>query len=314
MDLPCRSRHWQAETEQAWAALHPWTEAWPPSQSFTACIGTVMQTPAVARSTHEDDYVRFLILTALGRMIWDYKEATSHQGARYLLTYDVLMKGQEQLLGIMDTFVSPTYSYPFFVGQHHHDETTIQMLKLAAASRGLAKAALVCDMMGMLWQDGVAAGPARQQILEWTKENPKDARTLMFTCAQLLDLTRRYPSNHPQEPYDAFHGGVGIWILSTIETADYLVQATSSDFSSPLPVCNLDWHGAPDAPEAMVVRDWIEYGVPCVVRMHGITDVYTTNGARQALDQTADVLANMSAWGIKDTLYNAIKRIIQSQP
>lgn len=288
MNLPCLTKHWKAGTAQAWTTLHPWAEEWPQTDSFEACISLVIKSPSIAHFKYEDDYNRFIILTALNRMIWDNKEATTHQGAVYLMSYNALLQVKAELLQIIDDFMSTTYGYPYFATKLPN-EVSVHQLILANISHGLAEGPIACDFMFiMLWQDNDHAVPARHRISQWVKEHSRDARSLLFSCCQMLTLTRLYPCNHPQEAWNAFHGGVAASVLSKLLSSDYSVDLHSGILPEMLPVCNLDWHGDPNGPEALAVRDWVNHGTPSIVRMHGVPEVFSPDlGPKHILQQTA---------------------------
>jgi hypothetical protein len=124
-------------------------------------------------------------------------------------------------------------------------------------------------------------------------------------------ITGLYPCNHPQEAYNSFHAGVICFVLSTLLAADYQAISISESLADTLPVCNLDWQGSPDGPEALAIRDWIENGTPSLVRMRGVPNVFSDRGPRQILQQTADVLSNVSVWGIKHILLNAVRGLLR---
>ncbi|OQU95621.1 Fungal specific transcription factor domain-containing protein [Cladophialophora immunda] len=311
LDLPCLTQHWKAASKQAWAAIHPWREQCPRTDSFQSCISRVVEHPASAHSAYDDNYVRFIILTVLTRMVWDNKEATTHQAAMHLSTYDALLKGRAELLQILDDFASPTTGYYPSATTEPSNEFTVQHWLQVGIAHGLAEGVVICDLFGiMLWQDESRAIPARNRILRWCRENPRNPRALLYTCAQGLTITRLYPCNHPQEAYNIFHCGLICFVVSTLLLADYQTMSNRETPGGTLPVCKLDWQGAPDGPEVLAIRDWIENGTPSRVRMHGVPEVFSVPGPRQILQQTADVLSNVSVWGIKHILLNAVRGLL----
>lgn len=311
LDLPCLSKHWKAASAQAWAAIHPWTEQCPRTDSFQSCFSRVVEHPASAHSEYDDDYVRSIILTVLTRMVWDNKEATTHQAARHLSTYGALLEGRAELLEILDDFASPTTGYYPCVTTKPSNEFTVQHRLQVGIAHGLAEGVVFCDLFViMLWDNESRAVHARNRILRWIKENPRNPRALFYTCAQGLMITGLYPCKHPQEALNSFHCGVICFVLSTLLGADYQATSTSEGPAGPLAVCNIDWQGTPEGPEALSMRDWIENGTPSLVRMRGVPDVFSDRGPRQILQQTADVLSKASVWGIRHILLNAVRGLL----
>lgn len=312
MDLPCRSQHWTAGSAQAWTALHPWTKEFPRTDSFSTCISRVVESPASASCEYDDDYVGFIIGNVLNRLIWDNKEASTHQVAALLSTYNALHDGKDELLNILDNFISPMYGYPCYATKPH-TELAVQLRSLGNITHGLADGAVVCDLFGiMLWHDEASAAPARRRIHQYIKDNPKQCRSLLFSTAQQITIGRLYPCNHPQEAWNVFHAGIGVFVMSTLLAEEDSVPSMSCSSNANVPTCNLDWQGAPDGREAAAIRDWILNGTPSLVRMHGVPDVFSALGARQVLLQTAELLDNMSVWGIKKILLNAIRGLLHA--
>lgn len=310
MDLPCRSQQWTAGSAQAWTALHPWTKECPRTDSFSTCISRIIESPESARSKYDDDYVGFIIGNVLNRLVWENKEASTHQVAALLSTHQALLHGKDELLQIVDNFFSPTYGYPCYATKPR-TELEVQLRSLVNITHGVADGAVVCDLFGiMLWHDEASAGPARRRIHQYIKDNPKHCRSVLFSTAQQVSIGRLYPCNHPQEAWNVFHAGIGVFVMSTLLAQEDCASSTSCSSNANLPVCNLDWQGAPDGAEAAAIRDWILSATPSLVRMHGVPDVFSPLGARQVLLQTTEVLDNISVWGIKRILVKAVRGLL----
>jgi hypothetical protein len=248
-------------------------------------------------------------------MIWNNKEATTHQGALYLSSHAGLIVERKELLEIMDHFVPPLQErlrQAACLDLNHG--AAVQQLMVIRVSHMLASDDIV-DYLGPIWEGNSnnRAHAARERIVSWANRQPEDFRMFTFSCAQMLAITRQYLYNHPQEAHMAFHGGMAAWVMSSL----YLWIGLSFDWhdettTTPLPVCNLDWLGPVDAPEALVVQDWIRSGSPCIVRMHGVPNFFSPLGPKQVLQQTAEVLGKMSVWGIAKTLLNATLRVLNA--
>ena len=69
MNLPCSTAHWQAETAQAWVALHPWAES-PPTKSLRSQLETFSLPNSQPKET-PDAYHGHIAAIMLTRSMWD---------------------------------------------------------------------------------------------------------------------------------------------------------------------------------------------------------------------------------------------------
>lgn len=311
MDLPCAERHWKAETEQAWAALHPWTDSLPRSATFESCLADVLRDPQSNVARLEDNYHKHLMVITLTRLLWSNKEATTQPGAKYLSSYNALIQTRKDLLRIVQLFSGSPRAIPT-PAKPRCLESLVMRLHLVSAAYYMASDDIT-DYMHLIWRRSPQSSYAQQHISRWINGSPREFRYLTFAAAQLLTLSRMYPYNHPKDPYDAFHAGMALWVMSKLFSDEWMRNiANSTTHHELLPTCNLDWLGTQDAQEALILQHWLATGDPCVVRMHGVPDVFSRDGPKQILQQTAEILGNMSVWGIGQTLLNATLRVLHA--
>lgn len=159
---------------------------------------------------------------------------------------------------------------------------------------------------------------AAHTLRAWADADPVQPRRMARVGAQLLAISRLYPYNMPREPYDAFRAGLLLWTMVP------LVRASTTMVFHPIPiqqpllrplrVCQLDWLGDEDAPEAQVVRDWIEHGSAggdVVLQIQEVPNICTEQGTRQILQHTSNMLRKLHVWGASETYRDIILRALQ---
>lgn len=312
MDLPCSRSRWEAQTSQAWAALHPWADSAPKTDALDYSLSSFLQNAPGAMDTYTDEYQRFLILTTLTRMIWSNKEATTQPGARHLTPYAALLQGRQDLLQVIDHFsFAPsamcTKTTPEqFAGR-------IQQLSLVQLSH-IMTADDLWDHLHLIWRRHAHRTLAQDHVSRWMQQNPKAARQFTLANARLLNIIRLYPDNHPQEAYNVFHAGMAVWVMSSLNLLNGAIQSSTCQSSfKDRSLVHLDWMGPADSNEDATLKQWTENGGDSYgVRMHGVPDVFAPEGPPQILRQTAEVLDRMSVWGVAHTLRNATLRVLHA--
>ena len=312
MNLPCSLSHWEAETPEAWAALHPWAAAAPQTDSFDTSLSSFLQDSPKAIHANSDDYQKFLILTTLTRMIWSNKEAITQPGARYLTPYTALLQGRQDLLDVIESFsfapsiVRATTAPESFAAR-------VQQLCLVQLSH-IMTADDLWDYLHLIWRRHAQRKLAQDYVSRWMEQNPKAGRLFTLANARLLSIIRLYPDNNPQEAYNVFHAGMAVWVMSSLNATNGAIQPSIRPTPYAMTaVAALDLMGPKDSTEGVALQRWIDYGDESfMVRMHGVPDVFSPEGAQQILRQTAEVLDRMSVWGVARTLRNATLRVLHA--
>ncbi|KAJ9643794.1 hypothetical protein H2204_001939 [Knufia peltigerae] len=317
MDMPASFQHWEAESPEAWAALHPWSRSAPPSIKYSVALEGLLKDGQDSENGIFDDYQKHILLATAVRLMWDTMELEFSAGGGILTDPEGLTARRKALHAAIRTFALPLEPRPGVSRETGFDAVVQQSC--------LAHLALIMDADDLInythlvWRGQPTSGPARKVILEWAAWNGKKVRQVARTTAFVWNATRRYPFNHHLESYHSFHSGFLVW--SCIP----LLQALEADQASePGPnaqyrqhqdqpeVCQLDWLGSDDSPEGQRVAQWVETGEPCILRMHGIPDLLSGQGSRQILQQTADNLERMPVWGISQVFRNAVLRALHA--
>lgn len=366
MRLPCSTEHWEAETAQAWAALHPWTGL-PPSLSLRETLDELItkelhsdeqcaETSETAKGSSNmprrtvlqtvlDEYHRMLVATTLIRSVWDLRESLNAP----MMTFagpnaeTALPRNMDAVLSILNKLTTNALVPAAASMRPGHNERRVKLLT-QREFKGFVLRARVSLIAQIIAVDGVTdhlslAGTDRrnvseateQRLLAWGRADPSQARKLVYVGARLLAISRLYPYHYPREPFDALQGGMLVWtmlrLLKRISAeSDITLPVTGSFMDAPTPlsmagphargpqrVCQLDWLGADDAPEPQAVWDWIHQGGDqFVLRMHGISDMSTTDGERQVLCETASVLRGLQVWGVSRTYLDIVTRALQN--
>ena len=161
---------------------------------------------------------------------------------------------------------------------------------------------------------------AERNLRSWAVMHSSEPRRMAHVGAQLLAISRLYPCHLPREPYDTCRAGLLLWTMVPfirVAEAPPLSQQESIIDKRIWPpqqqhnsewhergqrVCQLDWLGSDEAKEAQTIRDWIDYGGDdFVLRIYGIPDICTSQGRRQILEHTSDLLRKQHVWGASDT-------------
>ncbi|KAK9334823.1 hypothetical protein V1521DRAFT_450360 [Lipomyces starkeyi] len=310
MKLPCSTEHWEADSPQAWAALHPWSNSMPPNLAFRRTVDQLFDNSESGLTDVVDDYHRMILLTTLVRICWETKESRFKPGAAFLPSYSLHAQDTALLLSIVDRFGGPLKLRKNTLTDRCF-ESLVQRLYIVKTSY-LVAADDIADYMHFIWAEKPQAQAAHDYLLRWALKNPERVRMVAYASAQVLSIARQFPCNHPRESTFAFHGGFSLWTMAGLllllkPDARHTVERSKND------VCHLDWLGADDAPEAQTVRDWIQRGGSHVLRIQGVPDIASRRGMRQVLQQTAEILKGMPVWGITQNFLNAILRVLHAE-
>ncbi|KAH8891122.1 hypothetical protein GQ53DRAFT_649314 [Thozetella sp. PMI_491] len=316
MDLPCSVEHWEAETPQAWAALHPWTDKIPHPLAFRPIMASLFDNADSTIERLKDVYHRGLLLAMLARTFWDAREASYEPGDAAFHTTTSTTQRMSEILTIMDKFSRPLTLATVYPPRE--PESLAQRMYLVRTTR-TPNADDPVDYMHLVWTRGPRAQEAKDHLERWAQQYPDKVRLSAYLGAQLLSIARQYPYNHPREPYHVFHGGFILWTMASLLILPSMTgsmagaPSTSLRSDSEPKVCCLDWLGGNDTAEAQAIRDWIEHGGNYAVKLHGISDVLSEKGLRQILEQTAETLGRMPVWGIAQNFLNAVLRVLHDE-
>ena len=110
LNLPSSIEHWNAESAQAWASLHPWTRAVPVSPRLRPTIRLMFDGTTNPLQKIADDEHIFLVVITLVRMLWTLKEIRSSP-INDLTTPAGFNDGRETLLRALDRMTIPVVAF-----------------------------------------------------------------------------------------------------------------------------------------------------------------------------------------------------------
>jgi hypothetical protein len=303
--MPSSQAHWEAESPQAWASLHPWTEV-PRPVAFRDAMRTFFDKSNVDPvSSMTDERHRHIIILTLMRMLWTLKEIKGSPICELVDVDDHQGRDQRNLLGVLDQFRRP--------GPNNNGprETTLMEVARRYQLIHLAHFFAAGDLMDWLYplvRGGAEAERAKPPMVKWAKANPSRIRELAYQSAQVLAVIRKYPCNLPLEAFNAFHAGVVLWCMASLLPQDVRPQAGRM-------VIRLDQFAEREGDEASNQSDidsWIREGGPQIVGVFGVPVLASIPGRWQVLEQTADVLRGMRVWGIAQNFLNVITDLISA--
>jgi hypothetical protein len=324
LDLPCSVAHWEAETSQSWVSLHPWGYA-PVLMPFRTTIRTLFDnTPNPISKIAEESHRRLIILTLL-RMIWTVKEIRRSPIGDIVDNHHWVEDRRVLLQGI-NMFGEFPFSTAAATSQTSDQVVLIarrmQMVHLA----NLYAARELMDLIYRLVRPSSDSKVAEQGLMSWAKRDPKLVRETVFHAAQTLTIIRHFPSNLALEAFNTFHAGVVLWFASTLlpesqrqsrtQNEPLLTSDPTSNSSdnAALPI-RLDYLPEQDGDTTTSgIQNWIQTGGTSKISIFGIPDLCSPVGQAKVLDLTADMLKNMSLWGVAQSLRKAILELRQRRP
>ncbi|KIV82831.1 hypothetical protein PV11_04904 [Exophiala sideris] len=312
MDLPCSTEHWESDTPQAWAAMHPWSRSIPPNVKYNEALESILQKQRRSEVAIFDDYQKHILLATTMRLLWETMELEFSAGGS--LINDHLGERRKLLHAAILQFSTPLTTSSMVQGEADF-EAKVQLSRLAQYAFVIDADDLI-NYTHLVWRGSPTSGPARKVLLEWGAKNPRKVRQVARAAAFVLNTTRQFPYNHHLEAHHAFHAGFLVWsmipLLRSLQDPMLANSLPDQQLPSPHGVCQLDCLASDDAVEGERVAQWVERGGSCVLRMHAVPDVLSEEGSQQILQQTADILKRMPVWGIAQVFRNAVLRALQA--
>lgn len=309
MSLPASTKHWEADSGQAWAALSPWSASSPTTFCFREGFDDFL---AAASPPPQDDFQRMIFIHALCSHARELKEMKFKPGSKYLSDPSTLSENAASVQAALDRFNDSAILESGHISDATRDmrvqQTSIVLLSPPVSA---AFAADIASLMHIMWARRPKAQTAYEFLRRWAIESSDELRTVVHACVQVLSFLRRYPCNHPRESTVAFHAGFALWSMVELLLPSQFAAAKSPE-AGHREVVNLDWNGAPDAPQAIAVQCWRKNGGNQILRMHGVPNLICHEGSQQVLVQTAEILDCMAVWGITHKFRNAVLRVLHS--
>jgi hypothetical protein len=307
MDLPSSTADWDANSPQAWAALHPWTESTPKPRRFRATIRTFFDgTPNPLPAIKEDQH-RLLIILTLVRMLWTLKEIKGSPICDLVNKPNHTDEDRRNLVAALGmSQESPAaLSAPYAGKALAPVVRRAQMVHMAH----LYAAGDLMDWLYPLLRSGSDAEKAKARMVRWANFSPTRVREVAYHCAQTLSIICRYPYNLPLEAFNAFHSGVTLWCMAVALPHDTRRGHQGQVIRLDLLPEQSGHSGLDNRPE---VSSWIQNGGPQVVSLFGVPSLGSRQGRQQVLEQTAEVLKGMQVWGIAQNFLNVVVELTRA--
>ncbi|KIW12692.1 hypothetical protein PV08_09970 [Exophiala spinifera] len=295
LSLPSSTEHWSAESAQAWSSLHPWSTTCPPTSRLRPMIRLLFDGTTNPVEKIEDEEHCFVILLTLLRMLWTLKEIRSSP-INDLVTPPIYDDGRLSLIHAIDKF-----AVAIVAASKNHTRSEINRLVHRMQLVHISHIYGAGDLMNWLYpylRHGPEAENARTRMKQWANENAQRIRDVVFHCAQILALVRRYPSNMSLEPFLTFHAGVVLSCMALL-----LPTAVPLPQSPPILVDLLD---SENREVTNRQSTWISQGGNERISLHGVPDLACALGRQQVLDQTALLLKRQRAWGMAANLSKVV--------
>jgi hypothetical protein len=295
LKLPGSDEHWQAETAEAWASLHPWSRNMPSTVQLRPLIRSLFDGTAISfEKIQEEDHLSIIVLTLL-RKLWTLKENRSDP------TIDLTVQSNYEherlaLLRTIDQMIAPIPNIP-------NTHTRPEMERLVHRTQLVHVAHLygAGDLMNLIFpylRDDAEAEQINIRMEQWANEDTKRTREVAFHSAQLIGLVRRYPSQMPLQSFIIFHAGVVLACMSTLLPQ---IDATSQG-----PSLQLDELGIIPTSGPSRHMDWIDNGGSDKPSLFGVPSLCCTTGRQQVLNQTASLLKRQRSWGMAHSLAKVV--------
>jgi hypothetical protein len=307
MAVPSSLSFWEASSEQAWSALHPWSDNVPPTKPFRSAMSMILDPNRTGSSNDvSDDETKQIMVLTLMRFFWSLKAIQGFPMIDVVQYKVPFVEGQAKLLELLDTFIRS----PASATTTHTKDALAGMARISQIVHmgHLYAAGDLIDWLHALLHEGPGQERSRARMKEWAAESKKRVREVIYHCAQLLAIVRKYPFNSPLEPFNVFHAGVVLYCAGKM-----LPQASATRLEHrdtprrSIRVDQLSTDGTTITPR---ISKWINDGGPEEVTLFGVPVLACAQGRLQVLKQTAELLYSMRVWGIAQNLHSVIVRLI----
>ncbi|KAF2099256.1 hypothetical protein NA57DRAFT_55232 [Rhizodiscina lignyota] len=304
LGLPSEIALWEAESAQAWMALHPWSDNGPQAVPFRNAMRSMYANEPSEKPLTGGTQHQYIIATTFARFIWSLKELESSP------THDLAPEawpmgdGKLNLLKQLDRFLSsPTAKRE---GKRNTTmRSSVEINQIVHMSH-LTGAGDLLDWLHTLARSSGTHTAARARMVKWGSENSRRVRDVAFHSAQMLALVREYPFNHPAESYNAFWAGVALWCMA------HLLPPVNT-ISGLRPAIQIDSLGEAGDLQFDLSTEWVEQGGEYAITLYGIPDLVTLEGRFEILEQTATLLEKMPVWGISNNFFKVVLLLIKEE-
>ncbi|KAL6228769.1 fungal-specific transcription factor domain-containing protein [Aspergillus navahoensis] len=291
LNLPGSTEHWEAETAEVWASLHPWSRNVPPTSALRPTMDSMFS--GSPNPVGADDEHLFIIVLTLLRMLWTAKEISSFPIGDLGIP-SMCDEPRRKLLRAIDQMTVPIVAM-----SKSHTRPEMERLVHRMQLVHIAHIYGAGDLMNWLFpylRDGLEAGTIKVRMRQWANEDPRRTREVAYHSAQIIGLVRHYPTLMPLQSFLIFHAGVVLSCMSFL-----LPESISFDG----PSLQLDKVGA-DTVHLNPQMDWVNNGGNNNLRLVGVPSLCSPIGRQQVLNQTASLLKRQKTWGIAQNLTKVV--------
>lgn len=310
LDLPGSNAHWEAETPQSWAALHPWSLV-PSTVPFRETLRTFFDNTPNPLSKRVEDSHQLLIIMILDQLLWstndgrrspvcEFVDTNSWSSSRQILRSGLNMFQASSLL--TETLSDTTLNEQALIVRR------VQVLH----SSHLHNAGDLMDLIRRLVRPLSDHKAAERGFVIWAKQDPERVREIAFHAAQTLAMVRHFASNLPLEPFDVFHAGVVLWSLSALLHQDASHRESSDSPSATIYLDHLAKHE--DDTASTSTQDWLQNGGCSTLGLFSVPNLCTPIGQIQVLELVADMLKKMPVWGVAVSFRRVILGLRKRSP
>ncbi|CZR68334.1 uncharacterized protein PAC_18233 [Phialocephala subalpina] len=321
LSLPNSSELWEAESAQAWDALHPSSDLAPSRRLFRPLICSILSDNAQAIiGTITDWEHRRIILSTVSRILWSSKEMAASFTPYFNRGW--ARKGRDDILGVLN-FISQSFrrdiSSMTTPRELQYFASQIQILHMSQ----LYAAGDLMDWLLALLRDGQHYEESKQRMINWALESTSRVRKVAYHSAQVLGIIRKLPYNHPMEPFNAFYAGVILWHMAWIlQMSPHSPHAHDAQHNIQVRLDQLNFADEEAfesqdrtlVPHSEAVHTWIwspETLGSVTVGIHGVPNITSTSGPQQIRQQVAEMLDHMPVWGMAQKFRNAVYRLVK---
>ena len=313
LQLPSSSDLWEADSAQAWAALHPSSPLAPLRKDFPALLSLIFggRSSEIFHNVSDAQHKHYIILT-LARMVWAWKEIQTAPGVLFgRFPLSQFQETKRELLKILEVFRLAIMMMPLQIQKPSSIGVLMQCCRAIHMSHLYAADDLM-DWFYPMIRRGRVHARWKTRAAQWAERNPIKIRETTYYSAQTMAIARKFPSNFPTEVFDTFHAGLFLWLVSTLwseEQAQAQAQAQETTAVLDIRLDQLQFESEDDGCCSNMVARWIKDGDAVGttrVSLHGVPDLAGIDGPRQILHQVAQLLGRMKVWKISQNLVRIV--------
>lgn len=309
LSVPSSLPLWDAASEQAWSALHPWSPSAPSTMSFRSAMRTLFDPDRQEEQPQiGDDQCHLILILTMTRFLWTLKELSASPIIDLTTEKIQLQAGQKDLLMVLDRFLQSPIS-PKLACTRTALAIQVKITQVVHMAH-LYAAGDFMDFLQPILRNGIDQKRACARLKEWAGESAKRVREVAYHSSQVLALIRKFPYNLSLEPFNAFHAGAALWCMAQVLPQEPSHEAALDIQRQSLAIDHLLTNDDIISPR---INEWVRDGRTYTIGVFGAPRLACHEGRVQILEQTAEMLGNMKVWGIAQNFQAVITRLMWSE-